>query len=113
MRLIGFGNRHVRKGQTTIYVGLHVSGKNFVVDAIAQWEPADPSRRQVPRRSVNGLRPHRKVNQPVREIRCLLQSGFGRLFGKLLERYIPEGTMRSVLIVIDSPGLDSPYGIRE
>ena len=47
------------------------------------------------------------------EIRCLLQPGLDRLFGKLLGREVPKRPMRSVLIVIDSPGFDDSLRLGE
>ena len=47
------------------------------------------------------------------EIRCFLQPGLDRLFGKLLGREVPERPMRSVLIVIDSPGFEDSLGLGE
>ena len=45
------------------------------------------------------------------EIRCLLQPGLGRLFGKLQGRYVPKRPMRPVLIVIDPPRFNLLSGI--
>ena len=47
------------------------------------------------------------------EIRCFLQPGLDRLFGKLLGREVPKRAVRPTLIVVHAPGFEDSLGLGE